>query len=164
MASIVKNLIEYVGISSPCQLPDLNPACAAFKEFTVEENLTIPVAKPDIEQIVRVMAEATITSTKVIKTPIGCSVEGQILTGWKVIVEGVINQKIEYVADEPTQSVHAAHFKVPFSTFIVLPPDPCFTKDKVVNVIPYIEDIFIKQMDKRHMFKNVTLLLHAIYC
>lgn len=162
MASIVKNLIEYVGIVSPAQLPTLtNPD--AFKEFVVEEKLTIPEAKPDIEQIVRVMAEATITSLKVIKTPAATSIGGQVLTGWKVIVEGFINQKVEYVADEPTQSVHAAHFKVPFSTFIVLPPDPTFTKDMVVNVIPYIEDIYAKQLDKRHIFKNVTLLLHAIY-
>jgi len=164
MASIVKNLIEYAGIADASQLPALNPAGAAFKQFTVEENLTIPQAKPDIEQIVRVMAEVIITSTKVIKTPAGTSLEGQILTGWKVIIEGYVNQKIEYVADEPTQSVHAAHFKIPFSTFIVLPPSPDFSKDKVVTVIPYIEDIYAQQTDKRHIFKNITLLLHAIYC
>lgn len=160
MSSIVKNLIEYAGITDSSQLPTLNPAGAAFKQLTVEENLTIPNAKPDIEQIVRIMAEAVITSTLIIKTPAGTSLEGQILTGWKLIIEGVLNQKIEYVADVPTQPVHAAHFKIPFSTFIVLPAD--FTKDKLVTVIPYIEDIYAKQVDKRHIFKNVTLLLQAV--
>jgi len=158
MASIVKNLIEYAGIAD--YLPTLDPP--AFKQFTVEENLTIPCAKPDIEQIVRVMAEVIIKSTKVISTPEGTSVEGQILTGWKVIIEGYVNQKIEYVADEPTQSVHAAHFKIPFSTFIVLPHG--FDPGNVVTIIPYIEDIYAQQLDKRHIFKNITLLLHAIYC
>ena len=164
MASIVKNLIEYAGISDSTQFPYLDPAEAAFKQFTVEENLTISQAKPDIEQIVRVMAEAIITSTKVIKTPQGTSLEGQTLTGWKVIVEGYINQKIEYVADEPTQTVHATHSKLPFSTFIVLPPSRDFSKDKIVTVIPYIEDIYAHKLDNRHIFKNITLLLHAIYC
>ncbi|WP_461204780.1 DUF3794 domain-containing protein [Clostridium sp. DL1XJH146] len=158
MASIVKHLIEYVGIVEYSQLPlDMT----AFKQLTVEENLVIPSAKPDIEQIVRVMAEAIITSTKIIKTPRGTALEGQILTGRKIIIEGILNQKIEYVADEATQPVHAAHFKVPFSTFIVLPED--FEDGTVVTIIPYIEDIFVKQTDKRNIFKNVTLLLHAVY-
>lgn len=158
MASIVKNLIEYVGIVDSDQLPE---QMTSFKQLTVQENLTIPSAKPDIEQIIRVMAEAVITSTKIIKTPTGTSKEGQILTGRKIIIEGVLNQKIEYVADEPTQSVHAAHFKVPFSTFIVLPED--FEDGTVVTIIPYIEDIYAKQVSKRDIFKNVTLLLDAIY-
>lgn len=157
MASIVKDLIEYSGIVDSYELPH---HMTSFKQFTVQENLTIPIAKPDIEQIVRVMAEASITSTKIIKTPVGISLEGQKLTGWKLIVEGILHQKIEYVADEPTQSVHAAHFKIPFSTFIVL---PCSIKnDMVETVVPYIEDIYVKQLDKRHIFKNITLLLDAI--
>lgn len=157
MASIVKGLIEYSGIVESSQLPT---HMTAFKQFTVQENLTIPDAKPDIEQIVRVMAEASITSTKIIKTPTGTSLEGQNLTGWKLIVEGILHQKIEYVADEPTQSVHAAHFKIPFSTFIVLPCS--ITTDMLATVVPYIEDIYAKQLDKRHIFKNITLLLDAI--
>jgi len=162
MASYVNNLIEYAGITEFSHPSTELPAQAAFKEFTLEENLTIPCAKPDIEQIVRVMAEVIITSTKIITTPKKTSLEGQILTGWKVIIEGYVNQKVEYVADEPTQSVHAAHFKMPFSTFIVLPED--FPPGDVVTIVPYIEDIYAKQLDKRHIFKNITLLLHAVYC
>lgn len=158
MSSIVNNLIEYVGL---VDLNDLPTEMESFKQLTVQENLTIPAAKPDIEQIIRVMAEASITSTKIIETPIGKSIEGQILTGRKIIIEGMLNQKIEYVADEPTQSVHAAHFKIPFSTFIVLPEN--FDVGTVVTIVPYIEDIFAKQLDKRNIFKNVTFLLHAIY-
>lgn len=162
MASIVNNLIEYVGIADPAQFDSNSfPAIASFKQLTVQENLTIPAAKPDIEQIIRVMAETTITSTKIIKTPTGTSKEGQKLTGRKIIIEGMLHQKIEYVADEPTQSVHAAHFKIPFSTFIVLPKN--FDDGTVITIIPYIEDIYAQQLDKRNIFKNVTLLLQAIF-
>lgn len=154
MASIVSDLIEYAGLAD--SLPE-NPT--AFKQFAVQENLELPCAKPDIEQIIRVMAEVKITHTKVIKTPVASSAEGQILTGFKLIVEGELLQKIEYVADEPTQSVHAAHFSVPFSTFIVLPPT--FMIGTKVRVIPYIEDIYAKQMGKRNIFKNVIILLDA---
>ena len=154
MSSMVKNLIEYSGLAD--SLPE-NPK--AFKQFSVQETLCLPDAKPDIEQIVKVVAQVVITSTKVIRTPVGVSLEGQILTGYKLIVEGEIVQKIEYVADEPTQSVHAAHFTVPFSTFIVLPST--FHIGTPIVVTGYIEDIFADLIDKRCIFKNVTILLDA---
>lgn len=139
-------------------LPVLPPT-ANFKQFSVQETLEIPCAKPDVEQIVKVMAEVLIISTRVIKTPKATSAEGQILTGFKLIVEGEISQKIEYVADEPTQSVHAAHFHIPFSTFIVLPED--FTVGTYLTVTGYIEDIYALLVDKRTIFKNVTILIVA---
>lgn len=156
MASTVRNLIEISGLAD--NLP-ANPT--SFKQFSVQENLCIPQAKPDIEQIVKVIAEVVITSTKVIKTPVATSLEGQILTGKKLIVEGELVQKVEYVADEPTQSVHAAHFSVPFSTFIVLPGN--FAIGTPVTVTGYIEDIFVEQIGKRCIFKNVTILLDVTY-
>lgn len=159
MAHYVSNLIEYAGIADV-----LPTAPTAFKQFTVQENVCLPEAKPDIEQITRVMADIVIIHTKVIKTPGTCdapvtSLEGQTLTGWKLIVEGEVRQKVEYVADEPTQSVHAAHFNVPFSTFIVLPCN--FVPGTPVVVTPYIEDIFAKQIGKRCIFKNITILVTA---
>lgn len=159
MASTVKGLIEFSGLAD--QFP-INPV--NFKQLSVQETLTIPDAKPDVEQIVSVSAGVIITSTSVIKTPgtlatPAISFEGQILTGYKLIVEGAVSQKIEYVADEPTQSVHAAHFDVPFSSFIVLPGD--FVIGTPVTVTGYIEDIFAELLDKRTIFKNVTILLDA---
>lgn len=157
MASIVKGLIEYSGIAD---IFPTNTKC--FKQLTVQENLVIPSVKPDVEQIVRVIAEVVITSTRVVKTPKSISDEGQILTGWKLIVEGELVQKVEYVADEPTQSVHAAHFKVPFSTYVVLPEK--FNDCCTINVVPYIEDIYVQQIDKRTLFKNVVLFLDVPCC
>lgn len=156
MATLIQGLIEYAGIADT--LPILTIP-AAFKQFTLQENLCIPEAKPDIEQLTRVLAEVKIISTKVIQTPTGTSPEGQNLTGWKLIVEGEVCQKIEYVADEPTQSVHAAHFCIPFSTFIVLPGT--YVAGTPVTVVPYIEDIYAQQIGKRSIFKNIVLFLHA---
>lgn len=160
MASLIQGLIDYSGVANKNEFPTTPKS---FKQFTVQENLVIPSVKPDIEQIVRVMAEVKITHTNVIITPISLSYEGQRLTGRKLIVEGELIQKIEYVADEPAQSVHAAHFTVPFSTYIVLDSTD-YSDGDVVTVVPYIEDIYVKQIDKRTIFKNVTLFLHAIIC
>ncbi|TYQ18282.1 UNVERIFIED_CONTAM: uncharacterized protein DUF3794 [Acetivibrio alkalicellulosi] len=45
--------------------------------------------------------------------------EGTCLSGRKIIVEGVLTQKVVYTGLVNTQSVHSACFKVPFSTYII---------------------------------------------
>lgn len=157
MASILKGLIEYEGTAQ--LLPQFSEPLAAIKEFNVEELFELPFTKPDIEMILKVKSELVILSTKVIKTPIGKSLENQTLTGWKLIVEGELRQVVQYVADERCQSIHGAHSSAPFSTFIVLPPD--FDETQCVTVEGYIEDIYAEQIDSRTIFKNITLLLVA---
>jgi hypothetical protein len=154
MSQIIKNLIEYSGIAT--HLPE---SPCAFQELDIQEHLEIPMHKPESEQIIRIMADIQIDCTKVIRTPVAKSIEGQSLSGWKLIVEGELKQKVEYVANEPTQSVHAAHFNTPFSSYIILSPD--FDCNTVVNVTGYIEDIFAIQIDNRKIFKNVSILLDA---
>jgi len=169
MANIVKGLIEYEGIAD--FLPQFTEKFAPIKQFNVAETLELPISKPDIEQLIKVKSELVINYTKVIKTPKATSFEEQELTGWKLIVEGELRQVIQYVAEEPTQSVHGAHFNVPISTYIVLPPD--FEEDKCVTVEGYIEDIYAATMQDYYMeddvvskrtrkiFKNITILLVA---
>lgn len=157
MADLVRNLIQYVGLSD--HIPE---SSNAFKQLNVEQTFCIPDAKPDIEQIVKAISELVIKSTKVIRTPRGVSLEGQMLTGWKVVIEGMITQKIQFVADEPMQSVHAAHTNIPFSTYIVLPDN--FIPGTPVTVNGYIEDIFVQKIDERCIFNNITIVLTAEFC
>lgn len=44
--------------------------------------------------------------------------EGTCLSGRKIIVEGVLRQKVIYTALVPSQSVHSACFEIPFSTYV----------------------------------------------
>jgi hypothetical protein len=59
--------------------------------------------------------------------------EGTCLTGRKLIVEGVLKQKVVYTADVDVQSVHSAYYEIPFSAFVIpyakLDPlgDPTYT-------------------------------------
>lgn len=159
MASIVRDLVEIVGIA------DAFPtAPTAFAQISVMEMLTIPAAKPDVEQILKVLIEGKISSIRVIATPTGTGTGGLVLTGAKLAVEGVLRQKITYVATDVVQSVHAAEFDVPFSTFIVLPTltvpiTPGLANQ--INVEPFIEDVFVNLEDPRTILKNVTLFLNA---
>jgi hypothetical protein len=157
LTSILKGFIEYEGAA--LELPEFSETQAAIKEFNIQEVFDIPPAKPDIELILKVKSELVILSTKVIKTPKAQSLEKQTLTGWKLIIEGELNQVIQYVADERCQSIHGAHSSFPFSTYIVLPPD--FDESQCVRVEGYIEDIYAEQIGTRKIFKNITLLLDA---
>lgn len=167
MANTMNNFVEGIGVTNFIDLP-VNPIY--FTEISIPEIVCIPEEKPDMEQLISVMVDTEIASTRLIKTPVGTSNEGQILTGYKLIVEILLRQKIKYVADEPTQSVHAAHFdKLMSSIFIVVPVsividgvtyniEDLFEQGRLI-VTPYIEDIFAEQKDKRCVFKNITILV-----
>lgn len=159
MANVVRDLVEISGIA------DTFPTCPkAFTEMSIMENITIPVPKPDIEQILRVIAEIKVISKRVVETPIGKSSSGIVSTGVKLIIELGLKEKIVYVADEPSQPVHAAEFEKIFSSYIILPKLTVPITPSLPDLITaeaFIEDIFIKLIDKRNIFKNVTAFFNA---
>ncbi|MCX7951756.1 MAG: hypothetical protein N2594_07380 [Clostridiales bacterium] len=161
MASTVKNLVEGIGIATTFPKDP-----KYFTQLSIPETITIPSPKPDMEQLLSVTVDAVIESIKLIDTPIALSNEGQYLSGCKLVIEIKLREKIKYVADEPTQTVHAAHFEnVLKSLFVIVPCEingqstkNLLSKNKVV-VTPYIEDIYAEMIDKRTIFKNITLFI-----
>jgi len=160
-----KDPIKTVGVAKT--LPQ-NPMY--FTEISIAEIVKIPSQKPDIEQLVEVIVEAEIMSKRVVDTPCVKSFEGQMLSGKKLILELKLKQKIVYVADEPSQPVHAAHYEETMrSVFIIVPklvegkPIDKLLKANKIRVIPYIEDIYAEQKDKRTVFKNITLLIDVTF-
>lgn len=146
-----------------------NGSIRRWTELVVPEVLSIPNFKPDIEQLISISASVEIICQRIIATPAKASCpmttppifnqEGTAITGRKLVLEGVIQQKIVYSAEQ-TQTVHAVHFDTPFSTFIILnPQDSCTKKLKVDTCI---EDIFITDITRRKIFKNVTLVIRAV--
>lgn len=161
MKSIAGNMVEGIGISP--SLP-VNPKY--FTQVSIPETLVIPYPKPDMEQLLSVAAEPVVESFKLIETPVALSNEGQYLSGCKLIIELKLREKIKYVADEPTQTVHAAHYEnVLKSIFVIIPcevngiPVEKFFDRKKVVITPYIEDIYAEMVDKRTIFKNITILV-----
>ncbi|MBF8984561.1 DUF3794 domain-containing protein [Lutibacter sp. B2] len=152
MNSTINNSIKISGISN-----NLPKQPFIFKHFCIETNLILPEGKPDISNIVSIMAQVNITNTKVIKTPIITSLERQRLTGTALSIEGELQQKIEYAADVPTQIVHSTQFNIPFGTFIMLPKD--YVMNTPIHTTGYINDISLSPIDKRCIFENIILLL-----
>jgi hypothetical protein len=158
---------EIVDIVGLCNPDDIDLSVYNFwTEIVVDESLILPEQKPDIEQINSVNISVQITRKKVIPTPIsnGTNNEGKIVTGRKLIVEGLLCQSVSYTALVASQSIHTAHFQVPFSAFIVVDAIIGTTDALDVNfdVIPCVEDVFIVNFSNREIFKNVNLFLQAI--
>lgn len=142
-----------------------------FTQISIPETLTIPEQKPDMEQLVSVTVKPEIVAFHLINTPCMKSYEGQLLSGKKLIIELNLREIINYVADKPSQSTHAAHFEKTFkSVFVVVPkevsgtPIETLLKQKKLVVTPYIEDIFAMQRDERTIFKNITVLVDVTFC
>lgn len=130
-----------------------------FKQISVDEYLRIPEQKPDMESINNIMAKVDIICSHLVRTPKDSSNENQKLSGYKLIVHGVLDQVVEYTALVDDQKVHSASYKVPFSTFIILPES--FKPGSKIEIEGVVEDIYYKMNDCRTFFKTVTLLMIA---
>lgn len=157
MEKIQRNLIEYNGISK-CGFKDL----PHFRQVNVDYIFCIPEQKPNIEQVVKVWAEPCVMDTEIVKTPVGTSLEGQNITGYKLLVCGDMKLKIEYVACEKTQSVHTAHTTFPFCGYVVLSKD--INPNAIIKASAAIEDIFSEQIDLRCVYNNITMMIIADVC
>jgi len=175
-----------VEVTTPCNPADVTPIISAnpfWMQQYVTETLTLPIQKPDIEQINSVDVTVEIIRKVVIRTPRSFSnttppvaepnLEGKLLTGRKLIIEGQLVQKILYTADDPTQPVHSVDFFFPFSSFIVVPEEITITGANGVSttvdsinvnftVNACIEDVTACLVDPRTIFKQVVWLLYAV--
>jgi len=164
--------IDIIGLCDPTVINYDLTTYPYWTQVSIPENLVIPEQKLDIEEINSVKVSVNILRKKVIVTPTSTDTtgapseneEGKILTGRKIIVEGELCQTVQYTADVPEQSVHSAHFIVPFSAFIVVPIDigGVDTLDINFEINSCVEDVFIIDYCKRNLFKNVTLFLQAV--
>lgn len=171
--------INYAGIATEdtlshalaCNTPD-----GKWVQFYVPKIVDVPVQKPDMEGILSINSCVEIISKRVIKTPVvadytnasGGTVDGTtipnaectFLTGRKLIIEGIITQKVMYTALTEEQPIHSASFKLPFSTFIILPKETPLTQE--FRVYAYLEDVFGKMLSERSIFLNNTLFIKAV--
>lgn len=75
------------------------------------------------------------------------------------MVEGNKQLKITFVADDPSQSVHCAHFEIPFCSLILLG----HTKEQVVEICTAIEDISVRSLDNRWLAVTTVILLCPVF-
>lgn len=138
-----------------------------FTQFICEENIVVPHKKPDIEDIVSVIVDPEIVSLRIINTPIGCSAEGQKLTGKKLSIEIKMRQKIVYISKTEKQSVHVVENEFYKSTYIIVPKliygsdVEHLLNQKYIDVDVKVENTSAIKVDERNIYKNVILFISA---
>lgn len=157
MSKVTNQLIEYNGIEK-C----MSSNNKYFKQENIEDVICIQYQKPDIDQIVKVWVKSNIDEYNLVKTPVGTSLEGQIMTGNKLMVSGEMDIKYQYVSCEADQSVHTAQGIIPFCMYLVLPKKYTSVNSIFPRIV--IEDIFSKQTSCRKIYNNLTLILIVDLC
>lgn len=128
-----------------------------FKQISIDEYITLPLKNNGIQEINNIKVDVKITKFNTIKTSIAESLEGQGLSGYKVIIHGILAHAIEYTSDTMAQTVHLTEYTSQFSTYIVLPKN--FNFGDTIEIDSSIEDIYFKAIDKRSFYVNKTILL-----
>ncbi|ENY8962423.1 DUF3794 domain-containing protein [Clostridioides difficile] len=126
-----------------------------YKEFIEDDILCIPTQKPDIECINEVSAKICIEDKNIINT----------ILGPKLVIQGFKNIKIIYTADNCQQSLHSAHWSIPFCKFILL-EDLCYDKcDGIIeSIFIGIENICVKYFDCRMIDLSLLFIICPQIC
>lgn len=158
------NLIQFPDIVNPCIIPG---NALGTNQFIIEETLLIPEEKPEVEHVNQVKVNLEITDSKVVFIK-DCRC-GELAL--KVIIKGILREKVIYTACTPDQSVHSAEFTRPFYGFVPLEFDfdlrgkdssPCFlgqTIADLLNIHFCFEDIAIDKVHGRKLIKFTTILV-----
>ncbi|MGL6106062.1 SPOCS domain-containing protein [Romboutsia sp.] len=134
-------------------------AISNFKQINIGEYINIEPSKPNIDQINDIKAKVSIKSSHIIQTPVAVSSEGQHLSGYKLVIQGVLSQVIQYTSTQHDQQVYSMYVNKPFSSFIILPYD--FEPGRRIDVNGEAEDIYHSLVNERYFFTNTTILLVA---
>lgn len=150
MSNIYKNLIEYSGISN--YIPK---DISCYREFNVDSIVNLTKDRPKIDEIIKISASHKINSTRIIKTPIGKSLEGQELTGKKYMIEGELNFRVDYLSENEDSKVYCTYYKEYFATSIVLQQD-------IINSTMFIPTIFIEEINGEVLNNEQVLIITTI--
>lgn len=170
--------LNYVGVSTTNEINSAlscPPSSDTWVQLFVSKIADIPGTKPAAENIISVNTCVEIISQRVIKTPTvtgytdetGTFIPGDTignaecshLTGRKLIIEGVIVQKIVYTATDVDQPLYSVTLLIPFSTFIIVDADTSLGRE--FRLCPYVEDVFTCLLSDRSIFTNNTLFIKA---
>ena len=152
MSKVYKDFVEYNGINISTETKFKN-----FNQINIDYNFKISSDKPDIKNLSKVWVDAKIDYHEVIKTAKGKSLNGQVSTGYKLLVSGDICLKIEYYSEGHVEVLHTVKGNFPFCNYITLPSN--FNNSSMILPYVYIEDIFCEILDNRTIYNNVNLIL-----
>lgn len=150
MSNIYENFIEYSGESE--YIPkDLH----SYKESEIESLIIMPKGGKKINQLVKVSVATEIKGSRIIKTPVRRSLEGQELTGEKYIIKGQLIIRIDYLSQEKANKICCLHYKHDFFQGVTL-------EKEILGNKQLIPSIFIEAIDSEVLSEEKILIITRI--
>lgn len=127
-----------------------------FKQMNIYKNITLCDGCVSENQIQVTSVDIKIVSKKIIETMKGISLEGQVLSGKKLILIGTLEVKIFIKTSDRCKQGYWIEREIPFSTFIIIPNDIC--DQDPICISHQIEDITTLVLTKGKIFTTITIL------
>lgn len=135
----------------------IDMAISNFKEVIVSDYLMVPLQSPSVEEINSITEYTKISKSRVIKTSNIKSLEGQVLSGYALVLHGYVEQVIEYSSKESINTIHSINYNAPFSTIIILPRD--FNVGDRIETDIIVSESHVNIVDERCVMSNITLFI-----
>lgn len=136
-----------------------NTNATNFKHIFISDIIYKKLKNPKIVEVTGISVNVKNLKYHIIKTMNGKSNEGEILTGNKIIIQGLLNVLIEYTTDNDENSVYSLNENLTFSTFIVLPA--AFKIGSAIQLDYKVEDTSVKKRNNESIYTNIGMLLLA---
>ncbi|MFI3209466.1 MAG: hypothetical protein R3Y64_00205 [Peptostreptococcaceae bacterium] len=156
MKSKSRKLIEYYGIDT-CSSNEIK----YFNQFNVDSIFFMNYRELNIYEITKFWASVDVIDYEIYKTPKGQSLEGQILTGNKVLVSCDLDLKFEYL-DVNDKRINTSYRKVPFFVDVCLPNN--FSNSSKLKISVLIEDILAQKIDEEILYNNTSMIAIIDIC
>lgn len=133
---------------------------STFKEFSIENEYELKEYEPSIGEVVSVSTNAKIENYYEISTMKNKSVENEESTGKKVIIKGIVMDRIEYLTASEESSLYMLERSQPFSVFINLPND---YDGEEIYFKPKCENVFYKSLGDRAIFTSSLITIDGSF-
>ncbi|MGL4740667.1 MAG: hypothetical protein ACRC41_07660 [Sarcina sp.] len=134
----------------------------AFSNFNIVEKdniLKISDPKPKVKAIDSIKGDIDIYKSYIIDTSKSESIEGKILTGYKLMIYGVLKQSVEYTALTSGDEIYSIVYEIPFYDSIVLPVG--FDSSSKIEPYGRIQNNIYKLLSDNRIYTSNTILLLA---
>lgn len=138
-----------------------------FKQTNIYDNCIINCSNIEGRSVEVINTKLNILSGKIINTNVGTSIEGQTLTGKKLVLLGEAITKIKFKCSfqehkylDCKKANHYMEKSIPFSTFIIL-PNP-LDNEKDISLRYFIEDTTAIMITRNKLFISVTTLIEYL--
>lgn len=151
MSNMVRDTILYNGISD--YIPDdIN----SFTQMNINKVLILSNELPFIDEILKVSICTNVAQTKLVKTGIGTSLEGQTLTGYKYLSEGEFIVRIDFCGENANGGIFTFKDTIYFNNATALSIDS--SENSRVTESVYIEDIYAQKLSDKEILINISFI------